>query len=482
MPFTGNLVSNSGLIPIRGASSPFSSSGIINLPTSQNQFPNMRRDNSGNLVFSGSPSGFSGTVLQPGVLSGVSRAQTAVIPQAQNRFSSPTSPNTQPPPISSNVAPPAAQAAPSPAPGTSTLNPPQGAAYQLNGFYYDANNKSLGPVPSSKFPAGAQPVNSPFTPANTSLGNVSALVANMASQPSAAFTSAQNQYLQANQELAALREQEAQQNQNILGGRTNLAEAGGEQGLLQNLAAGREAALTGQMSAAQAAAQSATQQEATQLAALNQAAGLVSPVPAPALGLVSPSTGQLFPYGGGTPGQGIATAGQTLGNLQNATQFQTNMLPNYNAAVNVANHFMNWLDTPGDQGGGKSINSWAGDLNLGHQLQAWVTSGNFSNPQYPELNTFLNDFGNKISAVVGAAGGDITNYKRQLVATMMDPSASPESIKQQINTIMGVANDTMQGVTGTFGGSWSPPETGAGSGISNNSSNAANSAIGYDGF
>ncbi len=111
----------------------------------------------------------------------------------------------------------------------------------------------------------------------TSFGGTVGALGTMAGNSSPQYQAAQSQYNQANSDLAALKADAANQEKNIGGSRTNLSEAGGEEGLLQNLVSGKEAALTGEMSAAQQAAQVATGQQSTQQQGLGTAGSLLQP-------------------------------------------------------------------------------------------------------------------------------------------------------------------------------------------------------------
>ncbi len=108
------------------------------------------------------------------------------------------------------------------------------------------------------------------------------------------------QIAQTQQEIADLKKEAAQQIANIGGSRTNLAEAGGEQGLLQNLYANKLGALNTQL-------QQQTQEQQIQQEAVGKALGAVAPQAVPySSQYISPATGQ--PIAGGT----------TPGNLQDA--------------------------------------------------------------------------------------------------------------------------------------------------------------------
>lgn len=311
-------------------------------------------------------------------------------------------------------------------------------------------------------PPPPAPTGNPYTnPGAAPFAATVGALQQQASQPMAQYTAAQEQYNKANQSLADLRQQAAKQNINILGSRTNLQEAGGEQGLLSSLEALEEAPLTGEMQAAQMAAQTATGQQNAQQSGLAEAGGLGAPQVANPYGTFSPTGLNYTPYGGGSAGgSGIGAASQVTGNLGAGQNFYQNTLPNYNSALNDADSFESWLKTPQGQGGGQGINF--SSSNIANQLQNWAQGQNMSDPRFAQLNTYLNDFTNKMSSVIGSAGGATTNYKQQLVNSMIQPDATPESIQAQMKTIIDVAQASMNGVYNTFNGNGNYTPTGAG--------------------
>lgn len=273
-----------------------------------------------------------------------------------------------------------------------------------------------------------------------------------ASQPSASYTAAQNQYNEANQKLADVRHQYQVENARLYGTGLTTAQVAARSGTNALLESAAETPLTGEMQGAAQQEGAATGQQGTQQTGLATAAGLTAPQQASPYGTYDPATKTYTPYGGDTSngGSGIDAAGKVTGGLSASQNYYSTMLPNYTSAANDVTAFNNWLNQPASQGGGQGINF--SQANLGNQLQNWALGKNFSDPRFPQLNTFLNDFGNKISAVVGATGGDTTNYKQQLVNAMISPDSTPASIQAQISTIMNVAQQTMKGVHDSFSG------------------------------
>ena len=292
-------------------------------------------------------------------------------------------------------------------------------------------------------------------------------LASTAATSSPQYQQAQQTYEQAAQQLATLQQQGNAQNQAILGGRTGAQEAGGEQGILQNYIAGQEAPLTGQEQAAAASMAAATGQQGTQQSGLASAGQLASPQASNIFGTYNPlNPTQYTGYGGGTASPGSASTVQA--NYQGGVNFQQTMVPNYQSAVNDANNLVNWFSTPASQGGGQGVNP--SQLNAGNALTNWAEGQNYSNPQYNQLATYLNDFSAKLSSILGANSGQVTNYKQQLVDSMLNGSSDPASIQTQMNTMLQTAQATMQGYAQTYGINWSPSGTNLSNGSNTNTS------------
>ena len=188
------------------------------------------------------------------------------------------------------------------------------------------------PPISSTQGAGGTPVadlnapNNPNTATGNTFNNAVGTEAQMASQPSAQYTAAEQQYATAYAGLAALQQQaaQAQGSVNNTPG-ISLQGATGESGQIQNTLAAEAAPLTGEMTAAQAAAQTATGQQTAQQQGLGQAAGLVSPTQVPYSNqYLSPTTGQSV-NGGGTGGTAMS---QLPAQAQSAVQSYAQQVQN----------------------------------------------------------------------------------------------------------------------------------------------------------
>lgn len=265
-------------------------------------------------------------------------------------------------------------------------------------------------------------------------------LASTASQPSQQYTDAQKQYLAANAELQKLQNQAAIQTANIGGSRTNLAEAGGEQGLLQNLVANQSAALTGEMNAAQAAAQTATGQQGTQQSGLAAAGGLAAPQ---AFGLTNipfnPITGQFGGIAGAGAG-GIGGAGQVMGQLGSSENFYQNLVPAFNQAQSVYQGLTSFIQQ------NPSINPT--DANFVNNMNAWARGQQLSDPKYNQFTQYLNELLQTLTPIIGSQG--VSDYKSQLVQTMVNPTSSTQSIQAQVQNLMNIAQGKMTATQQSF--------------------------------
>jgi hypothetical protein len=317
------------------------------------------------------------------------------------------------------------------------------------------------PPPVTPPPTTNPNTNTGAAPFSSTVGALQTTAAN----PSDAFTAAQNQYNQANAQRATLEGSANTALGNLAGSRTNTQFLSGQGSQIQNSLALQEAPLTAEMQAAAQQEGAATSQQGTQQSGLAAAGQLGAPTAANPYGTynptqVQPGAGGYTGYGGGQSGTGIGAAAQVTGNLGNGQNFYQNVLPNYNSALNDAQSFNSWLNTPQSQGGGQGINF--SSANIANQLQNWAQGQNLSDPRFAQLNTYLNDFTNKMSSVVGTSGGATTNYKQELVNAMIQPDATPQSIQTQMNTIIDVAKASLNGQYNTFNGNANYTPSGAG--------------------
>jgi len=321
----------------------------------------------------------------------------------------------------------------------------------------------------------------------TNFPSIVGRLASTAATSSPQYQQAQQAYLNAAQQLQQLQQQGAQQNAAILGGRTNLAEAGGEQGLMQNLLAGQEAALTGQMQAAQASAAAATGQQGVQQSGLAAAGGLVSPQ----LG----QYGQTFyqPLGGTSGSAGVSpsdpfyssmqtyaqdlVSGQTSGipssvtgnpalmaqlqqmakqinpnfNLNQSTatgasqQAQTQQAQQYQSAAQQAQNYglqLNQLIK------GAGINP--SDINAANSLLQKIAS-NTSDPNYATFQNLINDLASTYAQVLTPAGGTTTDMVRSISQSLLNSSMSGQGISQVMQNLDAQVQAKIAGVQTAYG-------------------------------
>jgi hypothetical protein len=282
-----------------------------------------------------------------------------------------------------------------------------------------------------------------------------------ASQPTPAFTEAQNDYNQAEEELQASKMNQSGQSFENLNNPIPSFAKGGRENSVNSAAAFQQAAEANTMNAAANEQGIQTGQQGTELTGLSNAAGYAQPSP------YGPAQAPYSSYtGAGTQPVNTGQGGTALGNVGGAQTFQQTMVPAYQSAVNDSNAFVNWLNTPASQDGGQGVNP--SQFNVGNALMNWATGQNYSNPQYPQLATYLNDFSSKLSSILGGNSGEITNYKQQLVNSMLNGTADTDSIQKQMQTMLDVGTQTMQGYASTYGVNWNPPGGSSASGSSGN--------------
>lgn len=325
--------------------------------------------------------------------------------------------------------------------------------------------------------------------------NTVGTLANMSATSSPQYQAALAQYGTANQDLANLRTDFARQTANIGGSRTNLQEAGGEQGLLQNLEAGKEAALTGEMNAAIAAAQAATGQQGTQQQGLGAAAGFAQPQLAGFnQQMFNPITGQFT--GGGSMNDAVQGVVQKLKNNQISYPDALNVLsgygqggmnalqaalpPGFNVNQSTATGASQQAQT-GQQQQYQSASQQA--KNLGSQLTQLITSAginpndlnrlnsfvqsvaaNTSDPNYQTFHNLVNDLANRYAQILTPAGGSVTDKTRDIASSLLDSSQSGQSILQVMNNLDAQAQAVISGTTTAYGTNNTNTTSGAGSG------------------
>jgi hypothetical protein len=276
------------------------------------------------------------------------------------------------------------------------------------------------------------------------LPNLLAQQANIASQPSPAFNQTLGQAQAYNQALQQSRINEAQ---GLAANAQNPIPLEFQQGraqVLQSQYAQEQAALAGAYQGAAGLVPATTTQQNVQQQGLLGAAALAQPQ---AYGITqtpyNPVTNQYGAMPGGS--NGAFSAGQTLGNVNLGQSFQQTIMPAFNAAGGIVQSFNNWIDAPG-QSGLNGINPT--DVNLVNQLKGWVEGANFSDPRYPQLSQFLNEFLNTLSPVIGSPG-EVTNYKQSIVNSLLNPSSSASSLKQQAQSLYSIASQKIDAIQKT---------------------------------
>ena len=223
---------------------------------------------------------------------------------------------------------------------------------------------------------------------------------------------------------------------------TALARLQQQEGLAQTQQQLQQAGLTAAGNVAQQQAGAATTEQQAQQSALAQAAGVTAPTPANIYGFYQPGTGQYQEYPGGAAG-----GAQAQGALNLGTTYYSTMLPAYNNAKGIVDGttdnpgLMNFLQSNPD------INF--SSLNAANFAQQWINN-QFSNPKYQELGQYFTELLNTLTPVVGAQG--VSNYKQQLVNSMLNPTSQNQSLQQQIQNLMSIAGGKMQTTYQTFSG------------------------------
>lgn len=310
---------------------------------------------------------------------------------------------------------------------------------------YAQTAPSTGTIPPTTSPAATPSVTPPTTPpapasaptppaTNNFPGLVSTLGAT-AGTSSPQYQAAYADYLQNKSQLGALQNQAAQQNINILGSRTNLQEAGGEQGLMSSLEAQEEAQYTQQMQADTNILSAATGQQGTQQSGLAAAAGLAAPTPAQALGFFNPAQGNVTGYqsdqGNGIYGAGAIQNEQSLGaqaNTLTATQNQARGIMSQLQSTFASNPDINPT----------SLTLVNGLVQLG--------ANQIGNPGYQTFSNNINDLINRYSQILTPAGGNVTDARLQIAQSLINPQATPASIMQVLNSLDNQATAVIQGL------------------------------------
>lgn len=239
------------------------------------------------------------------------------------------------------------------------------------------------------------------------------------------------------EKINQLQKEYAANQASMTGGGGQLAPMQGERSKYQQL-------YTERLSAEQNTLASILQQKGLSLQAAQAAAGLTAPQ------AYGPTNVPYYPgqgYGQTAIGQfgqnGAFSVGQLEGNIGLGQQYQQVYLPAFNQGNAVANELMTFLDQNPD------INPT--NLNKVNFWNAWLKGQQLSDPRYQQLSAYLNDMLGNYGRVLGTQG--TTDYKQSLVQSMLDSSASTQSLKQQITNLTKLASTNLQAIqsTGTGG-------------------------------
>ena len=285
-------------------------------------------------------------------------------------------------------------------------------------------------VATSSLPSGTAPQTFNTNPYNATApaysGTVGAL-AGTASQPSAAFTQAQNTAQTALQQLEASQSNEANANAANQSNPIPLEFQQGRGQVLQNQYNAQQQALANEYQGAVGLEGAATSQQGTQQSGLAGAAGLSAPQPANALGTYNPTTGQYEQYGGGTGG-GAAAAGGVQTQVQQGAAVQS-MEGIYQQAQGLASTLTQAINQSGynpAQGVGPA-NTYANGVN------DWLQK-NSGNPQYQNVANLVSEVANKYAAILNQSGGTPTSVS-QVQQQIINGLASGQQIEQVLGSL-----------------------------------------------
>lgn len=270
------------------------------------------------------------------------------------------------------------------------------------------------------------------------------LITGLANRSQQAGQDYQNQIAEANKYNEALKTSRMNEAKGLAENAQNPIPLEFQQGrgqVLQSQYAQEQAALGAGYSGAANLAGQANTQQGLQQSALATAAGLAAPQPANPLGTFNPATGQYSQYGGGS-GSGIAGAGAVLGNLSAAQNYQQNLLPSFNQAQSVYGGLTNFIAQNPD------INPTS--VNFVNSINAWARGEQLSDPKYKQFTQYLNELLQTLTPIIGSAG--VSDYKSQLVQSMVNPTANSQSILAQVQNLMNIAKGKMEATQQTFSG------------------------------
>jgi hypothetical protein len=320
-------------------------------------------------------------------------------------------------------------------------------------------------VPTSSISQTQGPNGTPVTDLNAS-GNPNTATGNtfnndvgtesqIASQPSAAFTQAQQTAQQALADLNTSKQNEANSLALNSENPIPLEFQQGRGQVIQNQYTQQQEALASEYQGAAALEGTATGQQSTQQTGLQGAAGLVAPQPgqSPATQTFNPATGQYSGLAalsaGGSSGQSaqsaLANLGTTLGG-ETAGAAQVPLEQALAAGTGAADNITSYLQQNPD------LNS--STLNLGNLAAQWA-SGQYRGAdaaKYQTLGNYLTTFATQMAPLL-APGGTVTDASRALQQSLVAGSANNQTIQQVLAQLTAEAQATLANrASGAAGG------------------------------
>jgi hypothetical protein len=295
-----------------------------------------------------------------------------------------------------------------------------------------------------------------------------------ASQPSAQYTTAENNANAAQADLQQLQSAQTQQDALIGGSRTNVSEAQGEAGLYNTQMIGQENAAATALAGYQNQAGIATGQQSAQQSGLAAAGALAAPQAGqnPLTQSYNPLTNSYSPLAISGAGANAATDIENYGSLQQQQAIGAAAAQNdsYLGGAQVAASNLQNLITSNNLNP-SSLTFANGALQLAGQYT--------SNPAYAKLPGAINDFVTSLAPILGA-GGNVTDAKTQMASQFVQMLQSGSTIndvvqyftQQAQEKITGMANGGGANISGTGN-----TQTNAASGSSSSVSAGGNSYV-----
>jgi len=292
-----------------------------------------------------------------------------------------------------------------------------------------------------------QQQNTNYNPTNTGLyGQLVTDLANKSQQSGADYQNAQNEANKINQQIEDAKKQMAQQTSDINQSGTWTSRALGEQGQANIQNAATLAALGSQYQGATNQIGAANTQQGLLQQALQQAVGYAQPTsniinvnPITGLPVAGGSLTGLAQTAGNIQGiqSGAATAAATQGGIQSQ---QAQQVAQYTSALqqgqNLQSQFTDLLNHFG-------LNP--NDINVAN-LGIQKIAQNTSSPQYKILQNYINDIANTYAQILTPPGGSATDSTRAIATSMLDATASGQSLQAVMESLDQQAQAKIAGI------------------------------------